>query len=274
MMGHFPVRQLINSYTQFMSVSGGKTLPLLYCLASNKEEKTYEELFEFLKEQNLYPESVTMDFEQAAIKALRKCFPDTTVHGCLFHFCQCLWRKIQSLGLQGWYRDPDNALIIKQIQALAFVPPSDVIDLFTEFMQLLDQETDEVLSEFLGYFEITWLGIVQRGRRRRPTFDIETWNVFNRIETDLPRTNNSLEGWHQAFNKRVGVTHPSIEKLVKKIKLEQANTEVILEHLSLGEDIARINKKYARINERIKRIHASYDNSTGLTYLRSIAHNL
>ena len=115
---------------------------------------------------------------------------------------------------------------------------------------------------------------MQRGRQRRPIFNIETWNVFNRIETDLPRTNISLEGWHQAFNKRVGVTHPSIEKLVKKIKLEHANTEVILEHLSLGEDIARMNEKYARINEKIKKIHANYDISTGLTYLRSIAHNL
>ena len=141
-------------------------------------------------------------------------------------------------------------------------------------MQLLDQETDEVLSAFLEYFEITWLGIVQRGRWRRPAFDIEMWNVYNRIELDLPRTNNSLEGCHYAFNKRVGVTHPTIEKLVKNIKHEQDNVEMTLEQLSLGENIARINKTYRRINERIKKVHVTYNKSTGLDYRSSIAHNL
>ena len=100
------------------------------------------------------------------------------------------------------------------------------------------------------------------------------WNVYNRIESDLPRTNNSLEGWHQAFNKRVAITHPTREKLVKKIKDKQANTEMILEQLALGANIARINKKYSRLNERIKKVHDTYNKDEGLSYLRSIAHNL
>ena len=58
-----------------------------------------------------------------------------------------------------------------------FVPKEDVIDVFNELMASLDEETDEVLGEFLVYFETTWLGAVQRGRRRRPSFDISLWNV-------------------------------------------------------------------------------------------------
>ncbi|PVD22627.1 hypothetical protein C0Q70_18448 [Pomacea canaliculata] len=55
-----------------------------------------------------------------------------------------------------------------------FVPPDDVIEAFQQLMDSLDADTDETLSDFLAYFEstCTWLGIVQRGRRRRPKFDV------------------------------------------------------------------------------------------------------
>ena len=87
----------------------------------------------------------------------------------------------------------------------------------------------------------------------------------------MPRTANSLEGWHQAFNKRVAITHPSLSKPVKKIKDEQASTEFILEQSALGANIEKINKKYIRINERIRKIHATYNKDEGLSYLRAIA---
>ena len=78
-----------------------------------------------------------------------------------YHFGQCLWRNVQRLGLQGWYKDDaNNALIIKSFQALAFVPPSRVTEAFQELMGSLDDETDEHLSDFLSYFEATWIGVV------------------------------------------------------------------------------------------------------------------
>ena len=74
----------------------------------------------------------------------------------------------------------------------------------------LDDETDELLPDFLSYFEATWIGVVQRGRRRRPLFSVSLWNVHGRVEQDLPRTNNSIEGWHHSFDLRVAITHPTI----------------------------------------------------------------
>ena len=59
-------------------------------------------------------------------------------------------------------------------------------------------------------------GIRQRGRRRGVVFPIPLWNVYDQIHEDLPRTNNSVEGWHNAFNLRVGVSHPTVRKLVEK----------------------------------------------------------
>lgn len=261
-------------YTIHAIVSGNKTLPLVYCIASNKEEKTYDEIFKFLKSKGVQdPGSITVDFERATINSIKKNFPNTSILGCFFHFGQCLWRKIQHCGLQQWYVEVNNALFIKQLQALAFVPPSDVHELFDELVNFLNDENEELLCDFLVYFESTWLGIVQRGRRRRPIFDVDVWSVHTRVHDNLPRTNNSLEGWHQAFKNRLNVTHPTMPKLLKVIRSEQASNEMLIEQASIGIDISRPNKKYDAINDRIKTICRSYNKEEGLAFLRSLAHN-
>ena len=51
-----------------------------------------------------------------------------------------------------------------------------------------------------------------RGRRRRPCFPQELWNVCERVVEDLPRTNNSLEGWHRAFDRIVANLQTDYER--------------------------------------------------------------
>ena len=203
--------------------------------------------------------SITEDFEKATINAIRTNFPQVSVYGCFFHFGQCLWRKIQSIGLQTWYNNPENALLIRHLQALAFVPLDDVPVLFEQFLQSLNTETDAILEDFLLYFESTWIGIMQRGRRRRPVFDISLWSCYYRVVEDLPKTNNSLEGWHHAFNRRVNVHHPNISKLIQKLRIEQSSTKLIIEQAISGADISRGNKKYYRLKERLKKLVVNYD---------------
>ena len=52
-------------------------------------------------------------------------------------------------------------------------------------------------------------------------FPIELWNAYDRTIMNLPRSNNSIEGWHNAFAKRVAIVHPSVTKLAEKIRRER-----------------------------------------------------
>ena len=220
------------------------------------------------------PNSITVDFEKAAISSIEKNSPNSHTSGCFFHFGQCLWRKIQACGLQNWYNEPRNAFLIKNLTALAFVPKEDVIDVFNKLMASLDEETDEVLGEFLVYFETTWLGAVQRERRRRPCFDISLWNVREKTLLGIPRTNNSVEGWHRAFQQRMSVVHPNLSHLMTKLKKEQNDWELTIQQASCGIMPRNTKKKYAVVNERLKKLTDDYANGDRLQYLQSIAHNL
>ena len=265
-------------YTVHVIADGSRTVPVVYCVARRKDRNTYNRIYQFLKDcrQNLSPLTVMIDFEMAAIQSLEHHFPEAEIQGCLFHFGQCLWRNVQRLGLQNWYKeDANNAMTIKSFQALAFVPTHRVTEVFQELMATLDDDTDDVLSDFLTYFEATWIGVVQRGRRRRPLFAISLWNVHSRVVQDLPRTNNSIEGWHHSFDLRVSITHPTIRRLSSKLVKEQASNELLLEQVLACIPQPPAKKKYESVNLRLKDIVSKIDTYQNMImYLRAIAHNL
>lgn len=69
-----------------------------------------------------------MDFEQAAIGAARSTFTGAQIKGCLFHFSQAIWRKVQNIGLAPIYEDGDVKKLVKSLGALAFVRFEDLPD--------------------------------------------------------------------------------------------------------------------------------------------------
>ena len=131
------------------------------------------------------------------------------------------------------------------------------------------------LSDFIHYFEKTWIGLKHHGRRRRPLFSIELWNVRDRVERVLPRTNNYVEGWHRAFDIRINITHPTLSKLIRKIIMEQSDNEITLEKVRCGHELPKSKKKYVQLNRRLEKLVDEYSiYIPHLEYLRGIAHNL
>src|SRR6218665_2866853 len=83
------------------------------------------------------------------------------------------------------------------------------------------------------YWEDNYIGRQRSNRRGNLRFAIDAWNVHNRVGDNLPRTNNSEEVWHRAFQQTEDCNHPSVFKLINHFRVEQANVEIEMEgHLS------------------------------------------
>ena len=63
------------------------------------------------------------------------------------------------------------------------------------------------------YFEITYIGkMLPDNTRRTLPSHIRIWNMYMRIIYRQARTNNPVEGWHNAFGSEISHAHPSLPK--------------------------------------------------------------
>ena len=110
--------------------------------------------------------------------------------------------------------------------------------------------------------------------RKTPQFPIHLWNGYDRVSKNLPRSNNSVEGWHSAFAKRVAITHPTTNKLVETIRREQSKFEVSIAQIRQGQEPKPRKRTYKIMDDRIKRVVDDYSNVGRSEYLKNIAVNL
>ena len=263
-------------FTQLYTIHAfvnNRSLPCIYALLPDKKETTYNVMLTELKNfnSNLQPTSIMVDYEAAIINTIRDNFPNTDVKGCFFHLSQNIFRKIQEHGLQVKYQDDsDFALQLKMIPALAFVPIQDVIKAFDALSEILPGEAQPILD----YFEDNYLGRPQRHGRRQPTFTIDLWNMSQRVEEELPKTNNNVEGWHKSFQSNVGCCHPNLWKFITFIQREQDLQQTHYTQAMAGHASQPARKKYFDSHQRILKIVRDYPNRAILDFLRGIAHNL
>lgn len=256
----------------------GVTYPCVYVLLPGKSEQTYRKMMEKIidlmpSDTPPNPASIMTDFEKAAMNAFQFCFPETEIRGCYFHLGQSAWRRIQSLGLSAKYREePSFALRVRRLPALAFVPPNEVHRYMT--LILADEVSrDDGLLQFVKYFQDTYVGqrvndtIVIPGQ-----FPHQQWNMYHRVKNNLPRTNNSLEGWHNGFAKTLPI-HPEMPVLAAKYQREQHKLAITRQHHLLGRKIPHVRKKYDIINKRLITLVNRLDSGilVDLTYLESVA---
>jgi hypothetical protein len=85
---------------------------------------------------------------------------------------------------------------------------------------------------FVDYFEDTWIGRpprLQGAERRAPMFPIKLWNQYERTMSDMPRTNNSVEAWHNRIQSLVGANFPYIIDSIKKEQMLNKNNNPAVE---------------------------------------------
>ncbi|KAH7978070.1 hypothetical protein HPB49_004358 [Dermacentor silvarum] len=172
-------------------------------------EALFEEVLNFTADMGLAlnPKTVSTDFELAAINAIRSLLPLLDVHGCLFHLCQSVCRRVQHLGLSVLNKNGVGGFAIKvrQLAALSFLPIKEVRDAYASLKPLFPQE----YSALLQWWEDNYL----LGKSRRRVTEGNTaviirapsvlmpslWNVLALAQNRFPRGNNAVEAWHQRW---------------------------------------------------------------------------
>ena len=124
----------------------------------------------------------------------------------------------------------------------------------------------------MKYFEST-SSFIGAGRKK-PVFEHAMWNVYDRVLADLPRSNNAVEGWHCAFAARVTIAHPTLKKLIDKIRREQSRFEIDIAQLLQGFQPKTKKACYRKLDERIRYVVQNYNSNHPLDYLKNIAANI
>ncbi|XP_078334484.1 uncharacterized protein LOC111132122 [Crassostrea virginica] len=229
-----PWTQLFSVHSFIRSGSHMKQVPLAFCFMSRKRTDDYYEVLRAI--DRLLPAQIALqtcvvDFEAGVWRAIQDRFPGTVIQGCVFHWTQALYRKIQELGLQRAYNERgDVHHFLRLVMALPFLPPEHIEGTY----HYLDQrvQTDE-LNEFMDYVWRQWF--------RHPSFRVRNWSVYMLSV----RTNNDLEGWHNRLNSRMNSRGPvPFYLLLLEMYKEATNIPLQARLLTEGK-MQRIHRKRA-----------------------------
>lgn len=144
-------------------------IPCCHALMTNRTRASYEMLWTSLRDaivqrhQNLgLLHTIVFDFEGAAHDAARNILQVQT-RGCLFHFGQCLIRRIKQEGAMLAYEDPQLPVRewISLIKAMALLPIDLVQLVWVNWLQhpppVNDPHLHQQLLRFVVYFEVRML---------------------------------------------------------------------------------------------------------------------
>ncbi|XP_046581618.1 uncharacterized protein LOC124289066 [Haliotis rubra] len=143
--------------------------------------------------------------------------------------------------LQKAYQDDDEIKrFVRRCAVLPLVPAQEVEDLWLDTLATMpDDDRCRQLGDYMTNF---WV---------EGDLHMTQWNHHN---SDGPRTNNHLEGWHSRLKKYVGKAHPNIFEIVSFLSREQTNTENKLVQYAAGQKRPSKKRKYRNLERRLDNI--------------------
>jgi hypothetical protein len=195
-------------------------VPAVYILLDNKSQWTYWHALHFIlveTETKFNPLTVTTDFEQALLNAVKEQLPNAHRVGCLFHFKQAIRRRMQKLHIPE--DEISSAMKKGVIDELTTLKRTEIDKKIKKLKkQYVKGNSKDKWTEFFNYFANTWM--------KKYAFD--TWNVSNLQERDIRvynRTNNALEAFNRTLGGQFSSPNPNLLhfiQVIKKISIEYA----------------------------------------------------
>ncbi|CAD5126367.1 DgyrCDS14511 [Dimorphilus gyrociliatus] len=198
----------------------------------NENDINMEESFESIPEVNYDSngtKKIVMDFEKAVWKAVLNNWENVNLSGCLFHWNQAVYRKIQELGYSSDFNKKNGQWFeMRQLMALPFLP-SHIIPI--EFIKNKDYlKSIDKLADFIDYFERTWI--------LNDVWSPKCWSIYQ----CAIRTNNDVEGFHNRLNGNVGV-NVSFYSVIDELKRE-ADLIAAYQRMLSEKKILRYQRKF------------------------------
>ena len=158
---------------------------------------------------------------------------------------------------------------------MAFVPNEEVHAYWDMLLTDTIESNDGLQGFAVNYFQKTYIGQrLDNGIEVDARFPYQSWNMFQRIRDGLPRTNNSLEGWHCMMMKDLSC-HPSLPTVAKKYLAEQKLKSVQREQHLDGRitGTKRTRQKYRVQTEKYVKLTDRFTAGVlyGLDYLDAVA---
>ncbi|KAL5021166.1 hypothetical protein ScPMuIL_000321 [Solemya velum] len=129
-----PFYQLISIHAFLKSGECTRQAPFAFMFMSRCRKEDYMETLKAVK-TSLFS---TPDLDEIAAiwGAVKEVFPSVTIHGCTFHWCQAVYRKISELGLQTAYKEKGLFyILLKKLLALPYLPRRHIHPTFYELRQ-------------------------------------------------------------------------------------------------------------------------------------------
>ena len=177
-------------------------------------------------------------------KAVSSVFPESTMSGCLFHWSQAVFRKIQEVGLAQAYREDNGTRkLLRKMLALPYLPAEHMEG---AFRRLREQCTTEALQQVATYMDSTWF--------QSTVWEPPSWSVFQRSI----RTNNDVEGWHRRLNQRIARNdvpfYVIVPLLAEEARMVNLQTRIVSENKLCRDQRA----KYRQVQGQLFRLWDTY----------------
>jgi hypothetical protein len=209
----------------------GRTVVVAWALLTRKTKAQYEfgffEPLRALMDDRLagavMPHKIIVtDYEIAIVSAFKGAFPNSTVHGCVFHHKQAVWDAIGRFHLVPLEKsNEDFKKFVHLVLALCYVDPNHVYDFWQngigkfaagrlgQLPGFAEQEAGaawepyrEDILKFISYISSTWVGT----RDKSPLFDPALWSVFRSVKNlNIPATQGGNEVYNLHFTRYVPI---------------------------------------------------------------------
>lgn len=219
---------------------------------------------------------VLCDFEIAALKSIRLNIPDAHSKGCMFHFGQNIWRRVQSLGHASLYNTSQVFLLaVKSLVALAFLKEDKVQATFTSLRPTFPSQGKDLIK----YFSDWYVHDRQRHFHTRTAttmrfstlFPIPFWNVYDLNELCLPRTQNTVEAWHRQLKCLLGGRGTNLQYLLHTLVREQHRVDEFRIRMSSSCIPSPKKRKLINRHQRFETVLQSREEYTAMEFVRTIA---